>query len=264
MIINTIILFLRDLLPLFILFSYLHVLIKNETFGFSYLLPSLILGLMGSVLFFMVAPQMSELFEGSGIERFYVALLLTSYSCLFFINTSTLKNKRLALTTKSIILVGINAFVIFKVSAFLIFFDVYFQQQNNTINVLIGCIIGLGICASFSTLFTFILAELIDLNKRIIINIIWALFLAGQITQIVTYLSQVNLIHVGSPVLHLGAFIQEASEYGHVLKALFGYEQSPSMLFIIIYSVTFAIPFAGPFVVKRLCTQFIENKNDEK
>ncbi len=252
MIINTIILFLRDLLPLFILFGYLHVFVKQQTLTFSYLSPALILGVISSLLFFWIVPHISEYYEGTGIERTYVALLLITYSCLFLINSTTSKSVLISGKIKSLILIAASSFIIFKVSAFLIFFDVYFQQQGNSINILIGCIIGLGICASFTTLFTFILTELLESNKTIIINICWALFLAGQLSQITIYLSQVDLINIGPAVINFSAYIKDQSEYGHVLKALIGFEESPSKLFIFIYSFAFALPFLAQMFITIL------------
>lgn len=243
MIINTIILFLRDLLPIFILLSYLHVLLKNKTLPFAYLSPSILLGVVGSVLFFLIAPYISEYLEGTGMERVFVSLLLITYSFLSFISVFTSKQKLSLLPIKVMISLGITAFVIFKVSTFLIFFNSYFQQQGNALYSLIGCIVGLGICASFSALFTFILTELIERNKNTVINICWALFLAGQVSQITIYLSQVDLINVGPPILNLSGFIQDNSEYGHVLKALIGYEESPSLVFLIIYGLALVLPF---------------------
>ena len=252
MIINTIILFLRDLLPIFILFGYLHVFIKRQRLAFSYLSPALFLGVISSLLFFTIVPQVSEFFDGTGIERAYVALLVISYCGLFFINAASSKNLFTSLKSKSLILIAASTFIIFKASAFLIFFDVYFQQQGNSINILIGCIIGLGICASFTTLFTFILTELLESNKTIIINICWALFLAGQLSQITIYLSQVDLINIGPAVIDFSAYIKDQSEYGHVLKALIGFEESPSKLFIFIYSFAFALPFLAQMFITIL------------
>lgn len=260
MIINTVILFLRDLLPLFILLSYLQVFLKNKTLGFSYLSSAISFGVLSSLLFFLAAPYVSEIFEGTGIERTFVALLFITYCFLFFINASTSKNSLLSSHTKNMILFGVGAFIVLKASAFLIFFDVYFQRQNNHMNILIGCIIGLGICASFSTLFSFILTEIIERNRNRLINVFWALFLAGQISQITTYLSQVDLINVGPPIVNLSAFVQDNSEYGHVLKALIGYEESPSLLFLVIYGLAFTLPFITQSITKA----FIEKNHYDK
>ncbi|WP_426358179.1 hypothetical protein ACPUVO_17330 [Pseudocolwellia sp. HL-MZ19] len=259
MIINTIILFLRDLLPIFILFGYLHVFIKRNEIAFSYLSPALTLGVISSLLFFGIVPHVSELFEGTGIERTYVALLLITYSGLFFINSTTSKSIFTSVKSKSLILVAAGTFIVFKASAFLIFFDVYFQQQGNSTNILIGCIIGLGICASFTTLFTFILTELLESNKTLVVNICWALFLAGQLSQITIYLSQVDLINIGPAVINFSTYIKDQSEYGHVLKALIGFEESPSKLFIFIYSLAFTLPFLA-----QLINTFLQRINHDE
>lgn len=264
MIINTIILFLRDLLPIFILLSYLHVLLKNQTLPFTYLSPSILLGVVGSILFFLIAPYISEYFEGTGMERVLASLLLITYGSLCFISPFTSKQRLSLLPIKITFLLGVTAFVIFKVSTFLIFFNSYFQQQGNAINSLIGCIVGLGICASFSALFTFILTEIIERNKSTVINICWALFLAGQVSQITIYLSQVDLINVGPPILNLSGIVQDSSEYGHVLKALIGYEESPSLVFIILYGFAFSLPFLTRSFIAKYYGYIHREEHDDK
>ena len=249
MLINTVILFLRDLLPLFILFCYLkleHSYIFNNL---NYLLITLISGVLFSFYFFSIAMFASELFEGAGHEILTVILLVLGY--LSFVISTLLSNSSKKASSLLLILlfIGINSFMAVKGSAFLIFFDVYLQQSVKWSNLIIGFIIGLGICISFSALFLFILKEIKQMNHFKLIPVLWYLFLAGQVSQIMPHLSQVDLLPFGGSIIDFSYLVKDSSEYGHILNALFGYESSPSLYFLIIYLMAFSIPFASSFLI---------------
>jgi high-affinity iron transporter len=252
MIITTVVLFLRDLLPVFILFCYLTVFFEPKKWFKSVGIVALMLGVIGTLFFFVIAEVISEWFEGAGIELLRVLLIFITYLCLFFSDSlittyqvlpkHTGSCKKIANFILGIFIVGITAFIILKGSAFLIFFDVYLQQKDSLVNILIGCFVGLGICISFSALFTFLLIELKQNKLRIIVSVLWCLFLAGQLSHVIAYLSQVDIVVIESPMFNLEHYVKDSSEYGHILKALFGYESSPSKTFIWVYIVAFMVP----------------------
>ena len=248
MIINTVILFLRDLLPVFILFSYLSALLENKRFEYKCLLGnvwimSLILGTIFSFIFAFTAQYIADWYNGAGLEIIRTALLLLMFFCFIIAINMISKKDNVNKNTGLIIIVGCSLFVIEKGSSFLIFFNVYVQQVDNLSNTLIGCFVGLGICTSFSILFRFILTEL--LSKRYVLFVIsmWCLFLAGQVSSVLNYLSQVDLVSLNSAIINFNDIVKDSSEIGHVLKSLLGYESSLTLTLILVYLFVFIIAF---------------------
>ena len=249
MLINTVILFLRDLLPLFILFCYLKLVHPYIFKKYNYLLITLIAGVLFSFYYFSIAMFVSELFEGAGNEILTVVLLILGYTCFVSSTLLASSSKKASSLVLTLLFIGINSIIAVKGSAFLIFLDVYLQQSVNWLNLLTGFVIGLGICISFASLFLFILKELNHVNQLKLIPIFWYLFLAGQVIKIMPYLSQVDLLPFGGSIIDLSYLVKDSSEYGHILNALFGYEASPSLTFLILYCLAFFLPVLGSFLI---------------
>lgn len=243
MIINTVILFLSDLLPVFILFCYVYVLFERTGEIKLFWLQSILFGGFGSLIFAYYAQYISDWFDGAGIEVLRTLLLSFSYLCLVvgcFVSSTC---KRFNAFIKPLLISGCSLLLVEKGSSFLIYFTVNMQLNNNLINIVIGCFVGIGICLSFSVLFSFILKELLYKKQYWATLLFWCLFLAGQVSASVNYLSQVDLLHVGPSIVNFGHYINDNSELGHILKALVGYEASPSITLIIIYVIAFILSF---------------------
>ena len=257
MIINTVVLFLRDLLPIFILLCYLTVFLDNKKLRVVYGTWTLVLGLTWTILFFIIAEIVSEWLDGAGIEIFRVSLIIASYLCLIFIE-QLLKQPN-SVKVLGILFLGTVSFITLKASSFVIFFNVFSQQSDNLLNIIVGCFVGLGICISFSALFIFFLIELQRSKLRTFVNVLWYLFLAGQLCHTIAFLSQIDFISLGTPVFNLDEYIKDSSEYGHILSTLFGYESSPSKTFIFVYLVAFMLPLLIKFGIKPN----IKNSNEK-
>lgn len=251
MIINTVIVFLRDLLPIFILLSYIITLFETKTFRLSFWLYTMVSALALAIIFFTFIEYIASWFEGAGLELFNSLLLLVIYVLFVWLNPLLYKQHKSAFNTALFILIATSIFVSVKGVEFFLFFSVHGHQTEDLYAIAIGCILGTGICISFSSLFTFFLKEISEYKYPVILNILWCLFLAGQFSQITTLLSQVDLINLGSPLFNLSHIIEDKSEYGHILKALIGYEASPSLGFIVIYLITFFIPLVASFSLKK-------------
>ncbi|WP_448211006.1 hypothetical protein [Colwellia sp. MEBiC06753] len=251
MIINTVILFLRDLLPVFILLCYLKVIFNQQTLSRQFWLVAIGLGLVGDLLFFNAAEVLSDWFEGAGMEVLRAILLIVTYVCLLISVSMQSSNRHPTSVFTIVATTGIAAFITLKCSGFLIFFDVYIQQKDNMLNVIIGCLIGAGICISFSALFVYFLSELKHNRQLTWVLVLWYLFIAGQVSELVVYLSQVDLIVIGAPVFQMGDIIKDSSEYGHILNALVGYEESPSKALLVVYVIAFMIPLLVRYFVSK-------------
>ncbi|GAA0293442.1 hypothetical protein GCM10009128_09990 [Psychrosphaera haliotis] len=230
--IKTVIIFLRDLLPLFILFAYLQSFYPsffkfNRSKIWSLLLALLLILLVGPALEFS-----NDWFDGTGTEWLSMLMLISVLGCIL-----TLGSKSENLKSHSIWL-AVVCFTGLTFSSFALYFSVEMAVVESINTLIVSSAMGLGICISFYILWSFVLNELYSLNRSSVYALV-ALFVAGQTAKIVNHLHQIDAISLGSQSLgSLEHIISEQSELGHILKALVGFESAPSQLFIIVYLIT--------------------------
>jgi len=251
MIINTVIVFLRDLLPIFVLFSYLAIILKNKHLPFYFWIISLLAGLTASLILFTNVETVTEYFDGAGLEIILTSLLVIGFVAFLTVKSFSIDLYHKSALMKAILLLGICAFIAFKSTEFLIYFTVNIQQQDQLMNIIIGCILGFGICISFSALLSFLLQELQATRFNTVFWLCWYAFLAGHISQSTALLSQVDIVEFGAPFFDMSHIIQDSSEYGHILHALFGYESSPSFGFLFVYLACLFIPISLDIFSRR-------------
>lgn len=234
MLTNSLLLCLRDLLPVFILFCYL----RSEYSHFS---PSGkgILNLIGAVVLlslivFFFYESISNIDQGNGIEWLRIISLSGGYLII------VLSHLKWFSTFSALFLkIGSVLLSVTHISSFLLFFSIY-TSPNNLPDLLIGSGIGLAICFSFYTLLGFVLAELYNSRVACVAIYLWPLFLAGQLATSANYLQQMGYEIIGAASLYdVSEQINEASEYGYVVKALFGFDASPSVLYISVFVLGF-------------------------
>ena len=102
---------------------------------------------------------------------------------------------------------------------------------------------------SFSALLYFSLHWFIKKEFFILLYVVWALFLSGQISQVVNLLQQVDIIKSSGALWDSTNLVKDSSEYGHLLKTLFGYEAGPSLEFIMLYTASLLL-FIVTFFIK--------------
>lgn len=250
MISNTVVVLLRDLLPLFILLAYLFALDEFHTFDKKWVIRTFIITLVSVSFFYFSFELIAESFDGRGYEFASSIMLIAfflSFGCATIIKAPSMCSIR-----NGLIILGVVTLTTLKATEFLVYFGVFIQHSGNLIRVILGFLMGLLICISFHLLYRFFLKELVAHGKQKIVYLLWFTFLTGQIIQIPERLSQVNLIDMGQPLFNLSHFVQDNSEYGHVLNALFGYESSPSIVFILVYLFGLTSLFFAAFISSRL------------
>ncbi len=226
MLTNTVILFLRDLLPIFIMFAYVQTIFEYQKAKTSQL--SIIIGvaLAISILVLLFFENLGDLFEGTGIEWLKVSLIFVSFICFLLSHNAVLFRYRAYLLGGAIVSLLALHFI-----SFLLYFFIYFVIDDVVIELIIGCAIGIGICISFYFLFSFIVQELWQSKFAWVVLLLWSLFVANQVSNISNFFHQIDLLTLGtSQWVDLSSWIQDNSEYGFILKALVGFDSSPSVL----------------------------------
>jgi len=240
MLINTVILFLRDALPVFVLLVYLHALLKLNQFWASL---SLIAGVILSLLYVSQIQLVATYFQGNGVE-----LLRWLVQCIIYLLTLFLGYKLLRKETTppryllSIAAIMISLTVAAKGGNFMLYFAGYWQQNHMLQAMLLGTLLGIGICVSIAILLYF---SSLWLRQRCGLWITWFLLLlhtTGQLTNALSLLVQIDLISSSSPTWNSHKLISNQSETGYLFNVLFGYQATPSLAQIIVYLTAILLP----------------------
>lgn len=257
MLINVVILFIEDLLPVFILLCLINTSVAPNFLSTNKLFIALIMSFIGVYANFHFLPSMSELFGGVGIEVIQSIELLFIFCCLLFSSSYMVTQDKLTKLQCNLIIVSIVLFTVINASQFIVFLDSYIVNSESIRNIIVGLAIGFGICLSFSALLYFSMLWFIKKESHFIIYLVWALFLSGHISQIINLLQQVDIIQSSGALWDSSNMVKDSSEYGHLLNTLFGYEASPSFEFVMLYAVSLLL-FIGYFIIilflKRQCS----------
>lgn len=150
MLINTVILFLRDALPILVLLAYLYA---HLTTSRTWLLICLVASAILSLIYINQIQTIGQWFGGIGIElslwfsQLLVYLLALVLACgLTFPKCS---NRYFAYWFAGLM---VSLTIVFKGSNFILYFEGYLHQSNVLQPMLLGTFLGLGICLSLAIL----------------------------------------------------------------------------------------------------------------
>jgi high-affinity iron transporter len=237
MFINTVIIFLRDLLPIFILFTYVQNTFRVQ-FSTKQLATLSATSLFGMLLFVASSANISEWFDGMGLELSQSALLLLS--AFSFVAAAQVKQWQFL-----ILQVALCSFAILKLASFYVYFLTASQGHGSLQILLIAACVGIGISLSFAVLWSFFLNELSSRFGQFINLLAFASFVAGHSAQISDNLAQVDVLGAGETLFDISHIVADKSEYGHLLSALFGFEAAPTSGFALFYLIIFALCFSA-------------------
>ncbi|MFT6269831.1 MAG: high-affinity iron transporter [Alphaproteobacteria bacterium] len=255
MLTNTVVLFLRDLLPMFIMFAYLssvhHSFVQGKWQGMLVIGLSLLL----SVIALFQYENISDLFEGTGIEWLKISFISLAF-CVFVL----VYVKSLAPVKNILIGLACLLLLVVHISSFLLYFTIYFANTDLIYELIIGCAIGIGICVSFYFLFSFIVQELWQSKFSSLVLVLWSLFVANQLSLVANYLHQIDLVDFGTASLtNVSGWIDEDSEYGVIVKVLTGFDATPSVLYGLLISIGFIV-ILGASLSSRILRKTNVNK----
>jgi high-affinity iron transporter len=242
MLINSVILFLRDALPIFVLAVYLYLhLPKNKT----WLIMSLLAGSLLSLTYISHIHVVSQWFGGKGIE-------LSMWLCQLFVYLFSLllgySLSRKAAANKAVLywLAGLMLALtlLSKGGNFILYFEGYLGQNNLLQSMLLGTFLGLGICLSLAILLYLATQWL---KQSLGPWATWSLlhiYATGQLVNALPLLVQVDLIDESATAWNSQHLVSNELEFGHLFNVLFGYQATPSIDQVIIYLFALLIPLA--------------------
>ncbi|TWX64567.1 hypothetical protein ESZ36_19925 [Colwellia demingiae] len=291
MLINTVLVFLQNILPIFVVFSLLFAQqdarykssslessqsssqSRNQSSNQSsnkeknniyylpiiYLLKTTGIGLIIVFLLSYFMPMLSQLFSGTGLEILFSILFSLIYCFIvisFLLNQTSshkksqdkmLLDQQTLTQQKTLVSLAILLLVLCVHGSYFSLYVMSLTIQNTALETLysgivVGVIIGTGICLSIAILLYFILVSLAKKLRSQIVCYFLLLFGVGQLIQGLQLLEQVDIISSTAHLWSTNYLIAEDSELGYFLTILFGYEATPSAMELIVYLSAIIVP----------------------
>ena len=241
MLINTVLLLLQNALPIFIITTLLLLRFPIKalnTESVKGLVIGLLISTIGAFILSNTLENLSQQVNGKGVELFFAfgLLLIYVFSAFLFIFNETNDGSTVKRHIAFVILFVISCL---NGAHFIVYLTSYWSQAQQIESMLLGMVLGGGICVSIAILFYFLL-KFADRNFYLNTSNYFLLFFAiGQLMHAIVLLQQVDLLSSSQPVWDSSRFIAENSELGQLLTVMFGYETTPSTTQLITYAVAF-------------------------
>lgn len=236
MLINTVILFLRDALPIFVLLSLLRVYVGTPWIQLS-------LGFAVGILLAAVVVLNQHIISQWAFGAGYELLKSLTLICAYLMSAWLVINNRSGVFWLAGVVVAI--FVVPRSAEFSVFVVGFWFQKDALIPIVLGTTLGLGICISVAILLDVVLG---GVKRLYLVRLSFSLFIAGQVANVVLLLQQIDWLADPGPLWNMSAFVSDESEYGHLLKVLIGYEAAPSSY----YLSTLFFALLLPFVIRAI------------
>lgn len=259
MLINSLLIFIEETLPIFVLYAYLCAWhsyfeyrketkpVKTNAIGsfagevfklkqdhHIYFICAILLGLLLSAFITSVRPWLGMTLDGIGYE---VVLILLALCFVASVLVGQITNN--STTRKVLFSLSLFLLVLPHASDFMVFFASVLQVQLYS-SVYVGVSIGLGICLSISYLLFFVFR---NIGKSLPLKLAMAIFLAGQLSNIVTILQQIDVLSSSLPLWNTNGFIADSNEYGQFFHVLVGYDATPTLIYLVILGASTLIIF---------------------
>ena len=239
MLINTVILFLRDALPIFVL---LGLLLAQVRLTIPFLVGALSLGFVLSLIFIQQVDSLGMLFDGAGLEITLWIMHVLLYVNVLLLGYVWLGGQRKRLNPAWLAGGLIVIIFIAKGSNFMLYFNGFLNQFDALQAMSLGTLLGLGICLSLAILLFFFMQALSSRFGNIAPWVVLLIFASGQLMNSLHLLVQVDLLPASAAIWNSEWLIDDESEYGHLLNVLFGYVAAPTILQISVFSAAICVP----------------------
>lgn len=240
MLINTVILFLRDALPIFVLLGLLIAQVSLSKRGLSL---ALIGGLLLALFFIRQVDSLGAMFDGAGIELTFWLLHFLVYCNVVLLGDAVLRKGTQNRWPVSLAVSLMILIILAKATNFLLYLNGFLNQTNAAQSLLLGTLLGLGICLSVAVLLYFFVNWL-KLRFGFLAAITTLLvFASGQLINALNLLVQVDWLPTLAPVWDSQWLVDNESEYGHLFNVLFGYVATPSFLQMGVFMCAILLPW---------------------
>ncbi|MDF2177268.1 hypothetical protein P2G88_03300 [Aliiglaciecola sp. CAU 1673] len=249
MLINSIILFLRDALPVFVLASFLLAWSNHTKANHHWLGWGTVLGLSGALILTALVNVISQWQEGAGLELILFCSQSLAYLFLILIVVDFCRAQH---SHPAFALAAFAITVMLNGANLLVYLWGYWAFEETPLALILGTVMGLALCFSLAVLLYLAAYHLLLNGARRAFICLVLLYAAGQLTQAFTLLSQVDLLPSFPSLWDSSAWISDESEVGHLLNSLMGYEEAPGPLQLLVYFLAVGLPLLGLGLSRQL------------
>lgn len=252
MLINSVILLLRDALPIFVLISLLWT---QLSFNRCWLPLSFILGLIVTVLLVEQLNLVGNWFAGAGVELLMFFIQVINYFLILILAyqlAKKLPNKNILIFTAGSMLVLTMAN---RGTNLVVYFSGYFYQLDALQPMIIGAFLGLGICLSLMILLYFSIRWLDSKFGQVASILFILIYTVGQLTNALPLLVQVDVLNGSEAAWNTQHILTNQSEAGQFFNVLFGYQATPSLHQVVLYICSLSAAFILFWRIKTLTTK---------
>lgn len=231
MLINSLVVFLSDLLPIFMLVGLLLWPSPQRPW---WLLSGLLWGVGLSTLLLVYSTTLSSLFGGIGFELISVAGL-----ALFLVSIATYLHPAVTSAYRSVAaIVALAALSTLNLLNGLAYWTSAFDLTRYPSHLLMGSALGLGISLSLACLI-YLALSIIDRTR--LKHLLLSFFTASQFASLADILEQIDWLPTSPTLWNSSALIADDSEYGMLLRVMMGYEATPTLAYMLMFAGTLAV-----------------------
>lgn len=232
MFVDSIVLMIDTLLPLFLVQVYFAKINKVTVSSLTYVLPSLLISVSLGLFCY---PFLANAFNGFGIEISKILGLIIGWGLLLYSAKTTLAQRYINLC---ICLISITWFTSALVELAL-YLKGYWDSATFFYTTILGCVVGLMIAWSVHILLELVLVNSADVWSRLLT----AFFCAGLLSQSVDLLAQINIIVEYKNIHLLGSLATDDSIIGTLCNIFWGYKSTISGQYALVYIIVLIISF---------------------
>lgn len=259
MLVNSVIIVLREVLEAALMIGVLLAVSRFLQLSSRWVFFALLFGLSGAMAYGYFLDPVSELFEGVGQELFNAALQFAIFSVLAVIvfhiarHLGEPRNQGSLLPVLMAIAVALG--VTREGSEIFIYVLGFVQLNDFFSSVGLGSLTGACIGFSVGVLFYYFLLALPDRRALLVALVLLSLTASGLCAQATKLLIQADWITISRPLWDMSGILPEDSLPGQLLYALIGYEASPSATEVAVHVTSLAVValsgLAGWFIFRE-------------
>ncbi len=236
MLLNAIIIVLRETLEAGVLISVLLSVARHQQLARGAVVQGLLLGVAGAMIYAVNLQTVSEWFDYAGQEVINAAMQYLIYACLLLVCLSIGRAPLLpGLALQRLLRLVVMLAVIREGAEILLFYSSYWHRSDVLLRVLTSGFMGLMIGFSVGALCYYTLINLPLMWAGRVQRVVLTFMAAGMVAQATQLLLQVDWLPGGAPLWDMSAWLPESSLLGELAYATLGYEAAPTPVEVGLY-----------------------------
>lgn len=231
MLLNSVIILLREVLEAAVLTSILLGLCKHLRLSMSWFIMALVSGFFGAVVYALNIATISEMFDYTGQERVngftHVVIFMCLLLVVYLINFKTSISQQV-LTTLMTLCIALA--ITREGSEIYLYLSSFVSDQEQFSAVAAGGVIGTSIGLSVGTLTYYAMVYTSTQKVFYSSQLLIAVIASGILSQTVPLFMQADLLPAQSALWDSSFLLSEDSALGQLTYAITGYEATPTLL----------------------------------